>query len=269
MKADLYSLAGKIVKKIDLPRQFNEIVRFDIIKRAVLVVQSSRIVRYGSSPGAGQRYSSWISKRRRDYRTSYGKGISRSPRKIMWKRGMQLGWVGATAPNTVGGRRAHPPKAEKIWLIYINKKEKKKAIRSALAATLDLSLVKQRGHKINNLVPVIDSKIEDVEKTKDVEKILLALNFKEELERTKQKKIRAGKGKARGRKYKYKVGPLIVVSKNCKLEKSAINLPGVDVCKVKNLNAECLAPGTKPGRLTIFTEEALNVMDKNKLFMSE
>ena len=70
--------------------------------------------------------SAKLSKRRRAYRGSYGFGISRTPRKILSKRGRRLGWVGAVAPNTVGGRRTHPPKAEKIWREEINTKERRK-----------------------------------------------------------------------------------------------------------------------------------------------
>ena len=96
--------------------------------------------------------------------------------------------------------------------------------------------------------------------------MLLALKLDKELERTKEKKVRAGRGKMRGRKYKKKVGPLIVVSKKCALEKAAKNIPGIQTCRVTNLNTEKLAPGTLPGRFTIFTEEALIVMSKQKLF---
>ena len=267
MKADLYSIDGKIIKKVDLPQQFNEPVRNDIIKRAVLSMQSSRITPYGTFPEAGKRSSSTISKRRRDYKTTYGKGVSRSPRKVMTKRGTQFFWVGATTPFSVGGRRAHPPKPGKVYKLKVNSKERKKAIRSALAATLNLDLVKKRGHKVNKLVVVIDSKLENISKTKEIKKILLDLDLNEELSRVSQKKVRAGRGKSRGRKYKTKVGPLIIVSKECSLEKASYNVLGVEVCRIKKLNAENLAPGTIPGRFAIFTEEALKVMHINKLFL--
>ena len=269
MIVDLFSLEGKTIKKRDLPRQFNEKVRPDIIKRAVLSIQSTRIVPYGAYPRAGKGYASELSKRRRKYRGSYGKGISRTPRKILTRRGTQMHWMGATAPNTVGGRRAHPPKAEKIWRIRVNKKERKKAIRSALAATLDLVCVQTRGHRIKHLVPVIDSKIEEISKTQEIKKVLVLLDLKEELLRTQERKVRAGRGKTRGRKYKTKTGPLLVVSKKCPLELAASNIPGVEVCKVKNLNVEKLAPGTIPGRLTIFTDESLKVMEQQELFLND
>jgi len=81
--------------------------------------------------------------------------------------------------------------------------------------------------------------------------------LKEELERIKEKKVRAGKGKRRGRKYKRKVGPLIVISEDKGIVKAAKNLPGVDVCFVENLNVELLAPGGQPGRLTIWSNSAI------------
>jgi large subunit ribosomal protein L4e len=39
--------------------------------------------------------------------------------------------------------------------------------------------------------------------------------------------------------------------------KAAENLPGVNVVIVTDLNAEMLAPGTHPGRLTIWTSDAI------------
>jgi len=71
----------------------------------------------------------------------------------------------------------------------------------------------------------------------------------------------------RGRKYKTRKGPLLVVSKECKLLKSAKNIPGLDVVEVSKLNAELLAPGTTMGRLTLFTEAAIEKLEKEKLFM--
>src|SRR3989344_3383537 len=261
-------LEGKKVKEIKLPKQFNEPYHPNLIKRAVLVIQSNKRQPYGAKPRAGLRYSSELSKRRKDYKGVYGRGMSRTPRKVMWRRGTQFGYVGATAPGTRGGRKAHPPKAEKDWKKKINIKERKKAIRSALAATFNLELIKKRNHVIIKDFPfIIEDKIELLEKTKDVKNTLMKLGFEKELERCEKKKVRAGKGKSRGRKYKKKTGPLIVVSKNCKLLKSAINIPGLEVVNIRNINAELLAPGTHAGRLTIYTESSINKLEKYKLFI--
>ena len=261
------NLEGKKIREINLPKQFSEPYHPNLIKRAILAIHGNKRQPYGASPRAGLRYSSTLSKRRKKYKGSYGKGISRTPRKVMWRRGTQFGYVGATAPGTRGGRKAHPPKAEKIFSKKINVKERRKAIRSALAATFNLELMKKRNHQIPEEFPfIIEDNFENIEKTKDVKDILKKLGFEKELERCEKKKVRAGKGKTRGRKYKKKTGPLVVVSKKCKLEKSIINIPGLEIMEIKNINAELLAPGTHAGRLTIYTESAINMLEKEKLF---
>lgn len=268
MKLKILTKEGTEKGNQDLPSQFNETVRLDIIKRAVLSLKSIRRQKYGAAPEAGMRSSSILSKRRRKYRGMYGHGISRTPRKIMSSRGTQFNWVGAFAPNTVGGRRAHPPKAEKEWAQKINKKERRKAIRSALAATVNKELVIERGHVVPDNYPfVLESGLESLDKTKQVIEFLKKVGFEKELIRAGEKRIRAGRGKLRGRKYKKKKGPLIVISRECKLEKAAKNIPGIDIVKVNALNAELLAPGAVAGRATLFTQAALEKLEKEKLFM--
>ena len=78
--------------------------------------------------------------------------------------------------------------------------------------------------------------------------------------------MRAGKGKNRGRRYKKKKSLLLVVSQPCSLLKSAVNIEGVDVVPVKNLNTEDLAPGALPGRAVLFTDKAVEVIKKENLF---
>jgi len=267
MKANVLNIDAEKISEIDLPKQFYEEIRPDLIHRAVLVIQSQARQQYGSYPEAGKEYSAKLSRRRRDYKTSYGHGISRVPRKTLWHRGRQFGWVGAFAPGTVGGRRAHPPKASKIFAQKINKKEKRKAIRSAIAATIDKNLLIKKGFSCLDNIPIIfEDKFENISKTKELTNLFKKIGIEKEIERTKIKKIRAGKGKLRGRKYRTKKGPLIVVSKKCPLFK-ALNYKGFDVCTVKSLNAELLAPGTDPGRLVIWSLPAIQILEKEKLFM--
>ena len=268
MKATVYSMKGEKLKQIDLPIQFEEEYKPNIIKRAFLAIRSHLRQPYGANPKAGQRASAVLSRRRRDYKTSYGHGLSRVPRKTIWRRGRQFGWVGAFAPGTVGGRRAHPPKSKKRWELKINKKERKKAIRSAIAATANPNLVKERNHIFSlNLPLIVESGFEKLNKTKEVKKVLEDLGLKNELNRTEKKKIRSGKGKMRNRKYRKKVGPLIVVSYDCPLIKAAPNIQGVDIYPVNSLNALLLAPGSKPGRLTIYTESAIETLRIKNLFL--
>ncbi|MCF7798730.1 50S ribosomal protein L4 [Candidatus Woesearchaeota archaeon] len=270
MKIKVFDKANTEKKSVDLPVQFNEPVRIDLVKRAVLSLQAARRQKYGAMPGAGQRYSSFLSKRRHKYKSTYGIGQSRTPRKVLNRRGTRFYYVGATAPQTVGGRRAHPPKAEKEWDQKINTREKRKAIRSALAASVDANLVKARGHHIPASYPLaLDASFEELAKTKDVVAALQALGFTRELERANITSIRAGKGKARGRKTITKKSVLFVVSKDCPLLKAGANLPGTDVVPVNALNAELLAPGTHVGRVTLFTDIALDVLKEQQLFLDK
>jgi len=251
----------------ELPKQFSEEYRPDLIKRAVNALQSTSRQKYGANPEAGLRHSSKLSKRRRKYRGCYGFGISRVNRKIHSRRGTRMFWVGAFSPQTRGGRRSHPPKAEKIFEQKINKKENRKAIRSAMAATLNKNLVALRGHNVPEEYPfVIDNTFETLNKTNDVKKALISLGFKDELQRSLIKKVRAGLGTLRGRKYRRKKGILIVVGKECPLIKAGSNISGVDIVQAKALSVELLAPGAMPGRVTLWTEKAIEEVSKNKLF---
>jgi len=267
MKVPVLNATKTEVKKVDLPPQFAEPVRKDLVKRAVQAIEKNTRQPYGADPMAGKRASAELSRRRRKYRGSYGTGISRVPRKILSRRGTRMNWVGAFAPGTVKGRRAHPPKAEKIWSVKLNIKERRKAIRSAMAATMVKALVEKRGHKVPDTYPfVLDGKAEAMDKTKSVVEMLNKLGLDKELERTSERKVRAGIGTMRGRKYKSKKGPLLVVSEKCKLQDAAKNIPGIDIVKVDKLNAKHLAPGTDIGRLTIFTDKALDRISKEMLF---
>ncbi len=270
MKLKVFDKTNTEKKSVELPTQFTETVRPDLVKRAVLALQASRRQKYGAMYGAGQRYSSFLSKRRHKYKSTYGIGQSRTPRKILNRRGTRFYYVGATAPQTVGGRRAHPPKAEKEWVQKINVREKRKAIRSALTAVMDATLVTSRGHRLPSTYPfAIDASFEDISKTKDMIAALKVLGFTEELQRASITSIRAGKGKRRGRRTITKKSILFVVSKDCSLLKAGANIPGADVVPVSALNAELLAPGTHLGRVTLFTDTALNTLKEQHLFMDK
>lgn len=267
MKVNVLSLESANVKQVDMPSQFSEPVRPDLIKRAVKAIEANKRQPYGSDPRAGLRHSAFVSKRRHKFKSTYGIGQSRTPRKVISARGTRFNWIGAVVPQTVGGRRAHPPKVAKIWDKKINKKEKRKAIRSAMAASMIKEIVQKRGHKVPDNYPFIaESNIENVDKTKNAIQTLTKLGLKDDLERSGERKIRAGKGKMRGRRYKRKIGPLIVVSEDCPAMKSFSNIFGVDVETVSNLNAQLLAPGSVPGRLVVFSEKAIEKIGKENLF---
>src|SRR3989344_6386778 len=266
MKANIYSLDGSKQGSLELPEQFNENVRIDLIKRAFLSIRANKRQSYGTMPHAGERVSAKLSRRRRKYKTSYGKAISRAPRKTVWKRGRQFGWVGAFAPGTYKGRRAHPPKSTKIYKEKINIKENRKAIRSALSAVVDLGFVKQNGYLFKELPLVLDNDFYNLNKTKEIIGFLIKLGLKNEIDRLEKKTFRAGKGGSRGRKYRYKKGPLFVLGKKSILLKILNSIQGFDSVLVDNLNVELLAPGGIPGRFTLFTKDAIDILKEKKLF---
>jgi len=259
MKIPVFDKDKRELKQKEMPKQFSEKVREDLIHRAVVTIQSNSRQPYGAYERAGMNVSAKLSRRRKDWKGSYGHGMARTPRKSLSHRGTRFNWVGALAPNTRGGRRAHPPKADRIWDKKLNTKERRKAICSALSATIIPEMVKSRGHKLPKEFPfLLSTDIETIDKTKDVMTLLKTLGFKEDLDRTDDKILRAGKGKNRGRPYKIKKSILFVVSKNCPLNKSALNISGVDIVTPDHLNAELLAPGNNPGRLTLYTEGAVD-----------
>jgi len=248
----IFDLTGNPIGKIKLPKIFDTPLRPDIIKRAVLTMQSHRFQPQGRNPMAGKRTTAES--------RGVGLGTSRIPR---IKGASQRA---ALAPGTVGGRAAHPPVSEKKIVKKIPKKEKRLALFSAIAATASKKIVASRGHHIEDvrqIPPIVTSELEKLKRTKEVEEALINLGVLSDIYRVKEsRKIRAGKGKLRGRKTKQAVGPLIVVAENKGVVKAARNIPGIDVIIVNNLNAEILAPGTHPGRLTIWTNSAVEKLDE-------
>ena len=260
MKVDVLDLQGKPMEKIELPKVFEEPVRKDLIKRAVLSSQSNRRQPYSSDRMAGFRTSAHYHGKRRTRYSMMGKEMARLPR-LHNKTVPFLTMKARRVPQAVGGRRAHPPVVEKVWEQKINEKERRKAIMSAIAATAMKNLVIERGHQVHDVKEfpiIIDDKLQELKKTKDVVKFLGKIGLVKELERIKERKIRAGKGKARSRKYKIKTGPLFVVTNDNNINKAVRNISGCDVCKVEKLSAEDLAPGASLGRLTIYTRSSID-----------
>jgi len=266
MKTDVYSLEGKKVREIELPPVFNEEYRPDLIRRAVNTIQANRRQPYGPSPNAGMRHAveTW----------GKGRGVARVQRIVGDRRAAQ-------SPNNVGGRRAHPPRPEHSWKEKMNKKEMRKALRCAVAATGDLEKVSGRGHRFSEklTVPiVIEDALEDFEKAckKEAERegydtfkftqvfidLMEKIGAGDDLKRADEgTNVRAGRGTMRGRKYKGPRTALVVVSDKEGIRKGTRNIPGMDLVTTRELNVEHLAPGGDPGRLTIFSEKALRELE--------
>ncbi|MBM4237049.1 MAG: 50S ribosomal protein L4 [Euryarchaeota archaeon] len=246
-KINVYSLKGKVVGSVELPPAFSTEYRPDLIRKAVSAMEANIRQPYGASKGAGMRHavSTW----------GKGRGVARVQR-------LSQGAKGAQSPGTVGGRRAHPPYAERDWSKKMNRKEGAKARLSALGALADGERVRDRGHRFSEelTVPVVvEDDIEKISRTQEVVEVLESIGIGTDVTRaTDGRKTRAGRGKMRGRKYRTPKSILIVVSdKEAPLFEGAGNLPGVDIVAAESVNIGMLAPGGDAGRLAMFSESAL------------
>jgi large subunit ribosomal protein L4e len=243
MQVPLRDLDGEPVEEIDLPSTFDEPVRPDLVRQAVTAAQANRRQDYGADEYAGMRTSGES--------FGSGRGMAHVPRSE---------GTGVRVPHTVGGRTAHPPKTETDRTRTINDKERQAAVRSALAATTDPDLVADRGHEFDaeDLPIVLEDDFEDLEKTQEALATLEAVGLGADIERADEgRTVRAGQGKRRGRKYRRPASVLVVTSSEAGPSRAARNLAGVTVATGREVNTEDLAPGGEAGRLTVFTESAL------------
>ncbi len=159
-----------------------------------------------------------------------------------------------------------PTKIWRKWHRKVPLQQKRYAVVSALAASALPALVMARGHDIEDVaeVPlVIDNSVESLNKTSKAVSLLKRLGAYDDVERVKYtRKLRAGKGKMRNRRFRQRRGPLIVFDKDEGITKAFRNLPGVDYCTVDALNLLQLAPGGHVGRFIVWTESAVDKLDK-------
>jgi large subunit ribosomal protein L4e len=248
LETRVISAAGKPGESVALPPVFGVPVRVDLIRRAVVALQSHRRQPHGTAPMAGLRHSvEWSGK---------GRGVARTPRLMDSMRGAQ-------SPNTVGGRPAHPPRVETRWAKKMNIKERRLAFASALAATRDLARVRARGHRVEDdlvLPVVVEPRVEEIGSAIDAQRFLERLKIHPDIERARDgTHVRAGRGKRRGR-YRREPKSVLVVTSAPGRGLGFRNLAGVDVVPVGRLSTEDLAPGGQPGRLTLYSRAALDAL---------
>ena len=261
-RVPVYSLKGAEKGSLTLGRRLSSPVRQDLIKRAVLSEQASKRQPYGTDPEAGMRSSAEYRGRRGIRHSMMNREMARMKR-ITSTRTLYM--RARVVPQAVKGRKAHPPKAEKVWERKVNKKERLAALLSAAGATLNREWVERRGYDLRYVkhVPlVVEDKLQEVDTLNDVKQILDNLGLLEELARFGEKKSRAGKGTMRGRKFKRKRGMLMIIQEDKGIVKAARNIPGLEICEAGNLEVEMLAPGADPGRLCVWTEGAVKRMEE-------
>jgi len=269
MKTQIYNIEGKKLKELELPSCFSSKIRYDIISR--ILETKKNFQPYGPSPVAGKQHSASgkIRHRRHVWKSGYGKGISRVPRKITSRRGSQFNWIAAEISSVRGGRRAHPPKPiSMVNTLKVNKKEFILALVSAISATANKKEVSNKYKKIEekdikNLPVVVETKITSLKTKNLLEALKKILGEKLFNVAIRKKSVRGGKGKLRGRKYKVSAGALLVLGKEEKLKTNIL-----EVRNVQNLNLNDLAKGGS-GRLVIYTEQAIKNLKGKFLGVNE
>lgn len=252
MKVNIYSKSGEKKGEVDLPPVFSFTPRVDLVRKTFNAISLSLRQPYGSSPSAGMR--------RVGHNAGPGHGTARIPRTAGSSTAVLLA-------NFVKGKSAHSPRTEKVLFKGINRKERKIAKFSSIALTSSKEAVKARGHKVPDeitLPVVVEDGIESIRKTKDAVEFLESIGLYDDVQRAKDgTKVRAGRGKMRGRRYRTPKSVLIVGNNYDNL-RAFKSLPGVDIATYSSMSIRKLAPGGVAGRLTIFTESSLKLLDGEK-----
>jgi len=240
---------------ITLPPVFETPYRPEVIQKVYNNLNSYTFQRQGRYPAAGQMVSA-------ESRNT-GLGIARIAR----ARGEGFPRAGQAAgvASVRHGRLAHPPVSWKNIYKKVNKKEKLLALCSAIAATTNSELIRRRGHKLKDEIQlpiVVSNEIESVVKSKDLEKILFNLGLEEDLKRTFIRRNKSYHKNSINRRSALSV--LILVGNDEKIGRLSNSLPGITVKSVKSVSVLDLAPGSKPVRLTIFSENAIKELTNLK-----
>ncbi len=254
MKARVIALDGTDSGEIELPAVFDTPYRPEVIHKVYVNVLSHSYHRQGRYPAAGEMVSA-------ESRNT-GLGIARLAR----ARGEGFPRAGQAAgvAGVRHGRVAHPPESWKDIYKKINRKEKQLGFCSAIAVTAKKELVQRRGHKISNEVKlplVVSNDIESIAKTKDLKNALIRLGLGDDLARASLvRKARSGTARRRGRSARSGTSALIIVGNDSKLVTLSGSIPGINIKHVKELSILDLVPGSKPIRLTIYSQSAIDYL---------
>ena len=239
---------------------FESPIREDIVAKVLETKKKQQP--YSPSPVGGKQHSAkgLIVHARHVWRSGYGRGQSRVPRKIFSRRGSQFNWQAAEVPNAKGGMRAHPPKITQfVRGLKINKKELEIAFASSIAATGSEKYILKKYstlEKLDKKAPFIVSSEVTKLKIKQMLAELKTLFGNLYGVSIKEKSIRAGKGKLRGRKHKSNAGMIFVVGENERLKTGLF-----DVKKANELSVMDLANGGL-GRAAVYTENAVKELEE-------
>jgi len=249
-RVPVYSVTGDKSGEVDLPPVFEVPVRRDLIERSFWAEFTHALQPKGTDPMAGMRTSA----------ESFGVGMGIARLARVKGRGYSRAGQAAGVAGVLKGRKPHPPRVDKVIYKRLNVKERRLATASAIAATSVLDLVRARGHAIPDSIEVpvvVSDELESLSRLKDLRALLEKLGLWADVERIANRSDRGGKASWRGRAQRGGKSILLVVSSDRGISRAAGNLPGVDVVLAKDVSVLDLAPGGRPGRLTVWSTAAL------------
>lgn len=233
-----------------LPGIFEIMVKPELIRRAVIAENTKALQPQGHFPLAGMQTSARYYGKMNSYRSGRHMGNAIRPRQ---KLGAGVQGQVRRIPSATKGKRAHPHLIEKTMEEAINKKEYQRALASAISATCRAA---------NSTPLIVTDDIESISKTKEMLKVLGSLKLSEEINKGKNSKLRKGLRRS-SRMKRYPKSILLVVGKETPAIKSARNIAGVDACTTSTITANLLAPGGNPGRVTVWSENAVNGIEES------
>lgn len=252
----VYDLKGNAVDQVALPSVFTAPIRTDIVQFVHAIQNLNTRQAHSVNPKAGHQTSaeSW----------GTGRAVSRIPR--VPGGGTHRAGQGAFGNMCRGGRMFAPTHPWRKWHRKSNRKLRRFAIASAVAASALPALVMAKGHVIPDAVEiplVVDDSFESINKTKTVVDVLKAIGAYDDVEKSKNsKRLRSGKGKQRNGRWLFKKGPLIIYGQDGGIAAAVNKLSGVSTRKVTNLSLQQLAPGGNVGRFVIWTRSAFEELDR-------
>jgi len=236
-------------KSVDVPWFMKVDVDPEIVKRVYYLMFAGWHQPQSRDPMAGKRTAaeSW----------GVDRGMARIPRIASGRAKF--------APFTVKGRLGHPPLPNRVIRKSVNKKERLLATLYAVSASANADMMKSRGHMLSadlELPIIFDDSVASLAKTSEVEGFLKKLGLGDELERSAKFRRMSGIPASRGRVKRRRIGPLFVLENGKPLNKAVRNIPGLDAVSPTELSLKELAPNGRPGRLVLWSQSSLEVLDK-------
>merc|ERR1712029_95972 len=245
-----------ISRQLPLPSIFKAPIRPDVVHFVHSNIAKNHRQAYAVSKEAGHQTSaeSW----------GTGRAVARIPR--VRGGGTHRSGQGAYGNMCRSGRMFAPTKTWRKWHRRVNRKMRKYAICSAVAASALPGLLMARGHKVEkvNEVPcVVEAGVENFSKTKQAVTLMKAIGAYDDVEKAKEsRKVRTGVGKIRNRRHVMRKGPLVIYANDNGITRAFRNLPGVTLLNVSRLNILHLAPGGHLGRFIVWTEAAFKALNE-------